>query len=127
MYFTILALQRHKHSKLEEIIRENSWFSCNICDFRSKSKKGLRIHTVKSHSVGSVNDNHNVLVRFGSGMKEDNKIKYIKCNYVDFNRNILDLMFKPIIINHTLKWKNMLRQSIKKHLMTEFLSGIADS
>ena len=36
--------------------------------------------TGKSHSVGSVTDNHKVLVKFGVGMKEDNHIKYIKCN-----------------------------------------------
>ena len=46
-----------------------------MCDFKSKSKKGLRIHTVKSHSVGSINDNNKVLVKFGGGMREGNKIK----------------------------------------------------
>ena len=46
---------------------------------------------------------------------------------MDFKRKILDIMIKPIMYNHTVKWKNMLRQSIKKHLMTEFLSGITNS
>ena len=36
---------------LKTIIKEISWFFCEKCDFRSKSKKGLRIHDVKMHSV----------------------------------------------------------------------------
>ena len=51
-----------------------------MCDFKSKSKKGLRIHTVKSHSVGSIENTYKVLVYFGGGLREDNKVKYIKFN-----------------------------------------------
>ena len=65
----------NEHNSLVELIRDNNWFSYDICDFKSKSKKGLRIHTVKSHSVSSVTDNHKVLVKFGGGMKEDNQLK----------------------------------------------------
>ena len=36
---------------LQTIIRESSWFFCKKCDYKSKSKKGLRIHDVKMHSV----------------------------------------------------------------------------
>ena len=58
------------NKSLGEIIRENSWFLCEICDFKSKSKKGLRIHTVKSHSVGSIKNNFKVLVYHGAGLEK---------------------------------------------------------
>ena len=80
------AINLNEDKSLEELIKENSCFCCDICDSKSKSKKGLRIHTVKSHSVGSVNDNHKVLVRFGGGIKEHDKIKYIKCNICGFQK-----------------------------------------
>ena len=67
------AINLNEDKSLYDLIRENSWFSCDVCDFKSKSKKGLRIHTVKSHSVGSVNDNYKVLVKFGGGMREDKR------------------------------------------------------
>ena len=38
---------------LEEIIRENSWFMCEKCDYKAKSKKRLTLHIVKMHSVVS--------------------------------------------------------------------------
>ena len=44
------------------------------------------VHRVKSNSVGSINDNNNVLVKFWGGMREDNKIKYIKCNICGFQK-----------------------------------------
>ena len=56
------AVNLETNKSLEELIRENSWFLCEICDFKSKSKKGLRSHTVKSHSVGSIETNYKVLV-----------------------------------------------------------------
>ena len=59
---------------------------CRICDFKSKSKKGLRIHTVKSHSVGSIENNYKVLVYHGGGLREDNQIKYITCNICGFKK-----------------------------------------
>ena len=62
-----------------ELIRENS-------NFKSKSKKGLRIHTVKSHSVGSIENNFKVLVYHGGRLREDDKIKYIKCNICGFQK-----------------------------------------
>ena len=43
------AINLNEDKSLYDLIRENSWFSCDVCDFKSKSKKGLRIHTVKSH------------------------------------------------------------------------------
>ena len=30
------------NQSLEEVIRYNNWFLCEICKFKSKSKKGLR-------------------------------------------------------------------------------------
>ena len=74
------------NKSLGELIRENSWFLCEICDFKSKSKKGLRIHKVKSHSVGSIENNYKVLVNHGGGIREDIKIKYIKCNICGFQK-----------------------------------------
>ena len=45
-----------------------------ISDFKSKSKKGLGIHMVKIHSVGSIECNYKVLVYHGGGLREDNQI-----------------------------------------------------
>ena len=35
---------------LQTIIRENSWLLCEKCDYKTKSKKDLRIHVVRIHS-----------------------------------------------------------------------------
>ena len=64
---------------LEELIRENTWLFCEVRDFRSKSKKGLRIHTVKSHSVGAIRQKRCWFILAA----EDNKVKYMKCNICD--------------------------------------------
>ena len=52
------AMNWNENQLLEELMKEKSWFGCDVCDFRSKSKKGLRIHTLKSHSIASVEDNY---------------------------------------------------------------------
>ena len=76
----------NSNTSLEELIRENSWFLCEICKFKSESKKGLRINTIQSHSVGSIENNCKVLVYFGGGLREDNEIKYINCNICRFQK-----------------------------------------
>ena len=106
------------HFACTNLIRENSWFSCDACDFKSKSKKGLRIHTVKSHSVGSVNDNYKVLVKFGGGMREDNKIKYIKCNICGFQKEDTWYNFK------THNYRSYL--AIEEHFKTEHKEAFDD-
>ena len=32
---------------LQTLVRENSWWFCEHCDYKSKSKKGLKIHIGK--------------------------------------------------------------------------------
>ena len=49
-------------------------------------KKGLRIPTVKSHSVGSIEYDYKVVVCNGGGLGEYNQIKYIKCNLCGFQK-----------------------------------------
>ena len=35
---------------LQTIIRENSGYQCDLCDFRTQTKKGIRIHKSKMHT-----------------------------------------------------------------------------
>ena len=35
---------------LETIIRENSWRLCDKCDYKSKSRNGIKIHKAKMHT-----------------------------------------------------------------------------
>ena len=35
---------------LATIIRENSWHRCEKCDYKSRSKRGIRVHTAKMHT-----------------------------------------------------------------------------
>ena len=64
------AINLNEDNSLEDLIRESIWFSCDICDFKSKSKKGLRIHTVKSHPVKK-----HLVTEFLSGITEFIKSK----------------------------------------------------
>ena len=34
---------------LQTLIKENSWFYCDKCEYKTKSRKGLKKHTIKSH------------------------------------------------------------------------------
>ena len=34
---------------MQTLIRKNSWLFCEHCDYKSKSKKGLKIHIEKMH------------------------------------------------------------------------------
>ena len=52
-----LARNLNTDTSLEDLIRENSWFLCEIYSFKSKSKKGLGFHTVTSQSVSSIKNN----------------------------------------------------------------------
>ena len=96
------------NKSLGEIIRENSWFLCEICDFKSKSIKGLRIYMVKSHSVVSIENNFKVLVYYGGGLREDDKINYIKCNLCGFQKEDSGFTDRSLLDKHFKKWKNML-------------------
>ena len=58
------------NKSLEKLVRENSWYLCEICKFKSISKKDLRINTVKSRSVGSIENNYKVLVYHGGGLEK---------------------------------------------------------
>ena len=34
---------------LEDLVKRNSWFFCEQCDYKTKNKKGLKIHKRKMH------------------------------------------------------------------------------
>ena len=36
---------------LQTLIRENSWFYCEHCDYKTKRKNGLKIHIGKMHEI----------------------------------------------------------------------------
>ena len=111
------------NKSLGELTRENSWFLCEIYDFKSKSKKGLRIHMVKSHSVGSIENNYKVLVYHGGGLQKTKKIYTQSVIYVNSKKKIQDLQIGPSVGKHIKKWKNMLKVIIKKHLTMKLLVG----
>ena len=76
------------------------------------------VHRVKSNSVGSINDNNNVLVKFWGGMREDNKIKYIKCNICGFQKEDTGYYIK------THNYQSYL--AIEEHVKTEHKEAFDD-
>ena len=39
---------------LQTLIKENSWLICEKCEYKTKSRKGLKIHIAKSHDTVSI-------------------------------------------------------------------------
>ena len=76
--------------EIEAIIRENSWFMCGKCEYKSKTKKSLKIHTIKTHSEG-YKGGINVAARAGLGKS--------KCNICGFITSIHDI-YKHIREEH---------------------------
>ena len=43
----VVGHSKNENMSLEDIIRENSWFMCEKCEYKSKTKKSLKIHIIK--------------------------------------------------------------------------------
>ena len=78
--------RENENMSLADIIRENSWFMCDKCEYKSKTKKSLKSHTLKTHSVG-YQENSNVAVRESAGKRKCNICGHIT-NSSDINNHI---------------------------------------
>ena len=81
----VVVHRENENMSLEDIIRENSWFMCEKCEYKSKTKKSLRIHTIKTHSEG-YKEGINVAARAGLGKN--------KCNICGFITYFRDNIYK---------------------------------
>ena len=68
MFKKLLVNRENENTSLADIIRENSWFMCGKCEYKSKTKKSYKNHTLKTHSFG-FRVNSNVGVRDSAGKK----------------------------------------------------------
>ena len=49
-----IAVGPNNDVTLETLIRENSWFFCEYCSYKTKKEKGLTIHIYKMHGAEKV-------------------------------------------------------------------------
>ena len=75
----VVVHSKNENMSLEDIIRENIWFMCQKCEYKSKTKK---IHTIKTHSEG-YKEGINVAARAGLGQNKCNI-----CGFLTFIRDI---------------------------------------
>ena len=78
----VVVHSENENMSLEDIIRENSWFMCEKCEYKSKTKKSLKIHTIKTHSEG-YKEGKNVAARASL-----DKSKCNICGFITFIRDI---------------------------------------
>ena len=82
----MVANKTNENMSLTDIIRENSWFICDKCEYKSKTKKSFKNHTLKTHSVG-YQENSDVAVRESAGKRKCSICGYIT-NSSDINNHI---------------------------------------